>query len=149
MASLEVQDWRDVDIIIGGHRVEGLSDDDNPVEVADVTHIEEKYGHDGKMYAMATGRKGTQVTLRVFPNSNTAMQCASWHAQMTGGNYIELDGSIINHGAGTSLSLRGGFLKTSRPISTPGNTTEATFVFEEATPSVGGASYRPPPGADI
>ena len=44
-------------LTINGSRVQGLSDDDVPVELPDIDISEAKFGKDGTMYTIGSGMK--------------------------------------------------------------------------------------------
>ena len=133
-------------LIINGERVTALSDDANPVELPQITLVEENFGSDGIMYAMATSIKGGEVKVKLQPNSPQVKTWMRDFAQIQQGARINYTGSYGDSDLGYNTAFRGGFLKMAPPGISPGVTAEFTFVFEELVPEFDSARFRPSPG---
>lgn len=132
-------------LIINGERVSALSDDDNPVELPQITLTEENFGSDGTMYTVGTSIRGGEVKVKLQP---TSPQVKTWmrdFARIQQGEQINYDGSYGDPELDYTTVMRGGFLKMAPPGITPGVNAEFTFVFEELIPEFDNAKFRPSP----
>ena len=137
--------YRQSVLTLNDHRVEGLSDDDTPIEMPDIDLVEVTRGKDGTMSTMGTNAKGGEVTIRLLPTSRTALLFMKWHSQMQNGAVINVEGTWEDVENGYSSVLRGGVLKTAPAGISPGKNLEFVFEFEEILPDVDGASFDPAP----
>ena len=94
-------------LIMNGERVSGLSDDDNPVELPNITLVEENYGSDGIMYVMGTSIKGGEVKVKLQPTSPHVKQWMRDFAQIQQGAVINYNGSYGDGNLGYNTVFRG------------------------------------------
>ena len=132
-------------LTINGSRVQGLSDDDVPVELPDIDISEAKFGKDGTMYTIGSGMKGGEVIIRLLPTSVTASDWLREHARIQTGEVVKWDGVWSDSNLGYSTLMRGGVLKKAPPGIHPGKNCEFTFTFEQLIPQFDGASFDPAP----
>ena len=125
-------------------RVTGLSDDNPPVELPEVTLSEQTYGPDGTMYAQATGRQGGEVKVKLLPVSPTVARWLGIYASILKGTRVVWNGSYTHHIVVVSdsgsrrheatVTFRGGVLKMATPGVVPGVNNIFTFEFEQIIP---------------
>ncbi len=132
-------------LIINGERVEGLSDDDPPIEFEDVDFVEEVYGMDGTMYTKGTNKRGTQMTVKLLPTSTTAAKWMQRIADIMNGAQLGWEGSYGNPALGAVTELRGGVFKTGPVALVPGANPNFVFVFEEVEPQYDAVNFAPSP----
>ena len=132
-------------LTINGNRIEGLSDNDVPVELPDIELFTVKRGKDGTMYSMGTGAKGGPVIIRLLPTSRSAVLFLKWHSQIQTGMALEFDGSWQDTENGYSSQLRGGVMTEAPSGLHPGKDAEFKFEFEEIIPEMDGANFDPAP----
>ena len=132
-------------LTMNGTRVQGLSDDDLPVELPDIQLAEAKYGKDGTMYTIGSGMKGGDVIVRLLPSSRTGAEWIKMHAEIQSGEVIDWEGIWQDSHLGYSTLLRGGVLTTAPSGVHPGKNLEFTFAFEEVLPQFDGANFDPAP----
>lgn len=135
-------------LIMNGERVEGLSDDDPPIEFEDIDYNEEVYGMDGTMYTKATNRRGAPMTVKLLPTSTTAAKWMQRQADIQNGAQLGWEGSYGNPALGAVTELRGGVLKTAPPALVPGTNPNFVFVFEETEPQYDAVNFAPSPQAE-
>ena len=138
--------WRHIQMVINGIRVTGYSDDSPPVEFPDIELLQETWGPDGTLHLLSTGRKGGEVMVKLLPTSAFVEHLLRWHADIQGDENLEFEGTYADARLNFSCLMRGGKLKICPPAVVPGETFEATFVFEELIPQADRFLVSPPPG---
>ena len=136
-------------------RATGLSDDDPPVELPEITLSEQVFGKDGTMYAMATGRQGGEVKVKLLPTSPTTARWLNVYASIIKGARVLWNGSYTQEFHITSeegervynyvSTFRGGVLKMATPGVVPGVNAIFTFEFERIIPDFTLANFDEPP----
>lgn len=137
--------WRHIELILNGHRFQGWSDDDPPVEFPDIDLVNVVTGKDGAAYYSDTGMLGGEVTIKLLPTSESAKRCLRWLEERDSGARLEFEGTYGDSEIGFSAALRGGALRTCRPATVPDQNFEVVFHFEEIIPDYDAAQFSPAP----
>lgn len=132
-------------LIMNGERVQGLSDDNPPIELPSISLVEAVFGNDGTMYARGTAIRGGEVTVHLLPTSTTAKDWLRRHAEIQNGARIIWNGIYTDPELGYDTELRGGYLMTAPTGSVPGANLDFVFVFEEVIPNYDNAVFEPTP----
>ena len=130
---------------MNGQKVEGLADDDVPIELPDIDLAEITFGKDGAMYSNGTGRRGGEVMVKLLPTSVTAKEWLRDHAQIQNGTVLTYEGIWEDANLNYSTVLRGGVLTKAPAGIHPGKNVEFTFTFEETVPQMDAAAFARSP----
>lgn len=139
-----------IEHIINGHRVEGLADEDRPIEFpGDQDMADLSTGQDGGLYGMSNPMLGGPITYRVSPTSPTArwaiQEKQSWRNAIKNGSAITIyEASHSDPVQGRTASLKGGVLLRCPDMVEPGQTFEFVIHYEEIIPALEGATFRAP-----
>lgn len=137
--------WRQIQLLLNGHRFTGFADEDPAVEFDSVDLAEITTGRDGTLHADDTGVLGGPVTIKLLPGSESVKQCLRWKAERDRGEHTEFEGTFADPTLGFSAALRGGIFMSCPTMTVPGQTFEVVFHFEEIVPDADGANFSPSP----
>ena len=141
----EILSHRHIIFRLNGKRLQGFADEDPPVEFPEIDMLDAVFGKDGALYGNDTAILGGEVVAKFQPTSQACIDILRWFAQRQRGSRLAFAGSYADLELGYSLDLRGGLFKMTKPIIVPGETFQATWVFEELIPDVDGVSFDPVP----
>ena len=138
--------------IIDGHRVEGLANEDRPIEFPTGRGFNNivRSDHDGGMYGTSLAMFGGPVIYRVTPNSPTCQWAIQRNQErkeaIKNASAIPTfaDASHANLVANWSADLSGGVLQDCPDIPEAGVTFEFTIEWELIDSNVDGGVFTPP-----
>lgn len=140
---------RSTRLVIGGHEIKGLADDDQPVVFSAVELVKTRYGEDGKMYSIDTGRRGGDLTVKLHPAAPSVAVILGWFNQKQRGSRRYFDGYYGDHKENYSVTMYKGSLKSCPPAIPPGQTFTAVFGFERIIPDYRGVESDKVPGSTV
>lgn len=132
---------RHIKMTINGIRITGFADDDQPVSFPNIEMVDPKFGKDGSLYGTDTGMLGGEVTIKLLPAAPFVKQCLNWMAERHKLVRRTFYGTYGDNQLNFQISMLGGMLKSCTSASTPGQTFEIVFVFEELIPDYDNAKF--------
>lgn len=137
---------RDIECLLLGHRIEGWSNEDPPIEFPEINFLDVQEGRDGSIYGTDTGILGGEVKFKLHPASRSALWFLVRLQERNRGVRRIFSGTYSNAALGYSCTFKGGLLKMMRPMIVQGQTFEPVIHFEQIIPDTEGAVFDPAPG---
>lgn len=132
---------RHIRLTIDGNTIGGLADDDQPVVFPSIEMVDPKFGKDGNLYGTETGMLGGEVTIKLLPASPSVKLFLNWMAERHKGHRRSFNAQYGDDQLDFAVQMYGGLFKSCTAASTPGQTFEAVFVFEEIIPEYNSAKF--------
>ena len=137
----QILSHRHVSCIIDGYRMNGWSDDDQPVEFPNEDLNEIKTGKDGAVYGTDTAMLGGPMIFRFAPTSPAVQWWIQRREEKQRGVRRIFSGSYADSEIGKSNVMSGGIIVKIPPMSVPGQTYEVTLHWEIISSDVDGANF--------
>lgn len=133
-------------VVLNGQQLSGFSEEENAIEIPEITLANVKYGADGRMITSSTGTKGGPVTFRFLFTSPSVIFLNDLAEQQKKGAIIVYNCVIVSHSTGLKAELKRGSMLTYPFMPTLGKGSVGSavygFSFEECISVTDNANLR-------